>query len=575
MANRPLELLDLDSSLGTNVMSMAPSRLFIICGGREVLKIVDIGDTLQVAKSLRAGGRLNLNYSVQDLEWHFRDEQYVLSAAKNSSIILWNLERHETSKIQETYKAHNQIVNRVRWNPLNPACFLSAGQDGKLMLWDRNTPEPVLVMEGRADGARDVQFAHGNENVFASSFDNGSVQTWDVRNPRSPVLRIAAHQRNALSIDWHPEFHHLLMSGGSDKQIKVWNTDSPQVPVFKVQAPEPLSRVKWRPGSIYQLCSVSHSHDNNLYIWHLAEPFLPQLVFRGHSSLVTDFLWQDDRLLTCSQNGYLIRHRLDDACRPGTYARSQAIAISSSNQIVAFADNPLDCNPDITLAKLDKLLIDSRQSDRPNKGQTVSKQLPDPTSSLRYFAENYALKGNSLVSICKQNAQVAKNHDRKDLQRLWLSIADLVGEQEGESEGDWLQEILSSTMLDIIDYYAESGDLQTAAVLCKVLKIDRDRILGDYMDLLLSLGLYTPAAQLNLKQEDMDLFFRCHCGKELEDAQCGACGKPATCAVCQKQARGVVSWCQGCSHGGHSLHMAQWFKKYKCCPTGCGHECLV
>jgi hypothetical protein len=73
----------------------------------------------------------------------------------------------------------------------------------------------------------------------------------------------------------------------------------------------------------------------------------------------------------------------------------------------------------------------------------------------------------------------------------------------------------------------------------------------------------------------MDLFFRCHCGKELEDAQCGACGKPATCAVCQKQARGVVSWCQGCSHGGHSLHMAQWFKKYKCCPTGCGHECLV
>jgi len=574
MATRPLEVLDLDSSLGTNVMSMSPSRRLVICGGREVLKIVDIGDTLQVAKSLRAGGRLNLNYSVQDLEWHFRDENYVLSAAKNSSIILWNLERHETSKIQETYKAHNQIVNRVRWNPLSPACFLSAGQDGKLMLWDRNTQDPVLVMEGRADGARDVQFALGNENVFASSFDNGSVQTWDVRNPRSPVLRIAAHQRNALSIDWHPVFHNWLVSGGSDKQVKVWNTDSPQAPVYKVQAPEPLSRVKWRPGSDYQLCSVSHSHDNNLYIWHLAEPFLPQFVYRGHSSLVTDFIWQDDRLLTCSQNGFLIRHKVEEACRPGTYTRSQAIAVSCSNQIVAFSDHPLDSDPDITLAKLDKAMIDSRLYDRPNRGQTVSKQLPDPTSSLRYFAENYVLKDSSLASICTHNAQVAKSQDRADLQRLWLSISDLVGEQE-RSEGDWLQEVVGSAMLDVIEYYAESGDLQTAAVLCKVLKVDRDRVLGDYMDLLLSLGLHTPAAQLGLKQEDVDLAFRCHCGKELEDAQCGSCGKAETCAVCQRPVKGLVSWCQGCSHGGHSLHLTQWFRKHKCCPTGCGHQCLV
>ena len=573
MALPPLELLDLDSSLGTNVMSLSPSRQFVICGGREVLKIVDIRDTLQVAKSLRAGGRLNLNYSVQDLEWHFSEENYVLSAAKNSSIILWNLERHETSKIQDTFKAHTQIVNRVRWNPLNPACFLSAGQDGKLMLWNMNSQEPGLVMEGRADGARDVQFALGNENVFASSFDNGSVQTWDVRNPRAPVLRIAAHQRNALSIDWHPVFHNLLVSGGSDKQIRVWNTDSPQTPLYKVQAPEPLSRVKWRPGYDYQLCSVSHSHDNNLYIWHIAEPYLPQFVFRGHTSLVTDFLWQDDRLLTCSQNGYLLRHRLEDACRPGTYTRSQAVSVSNSNQVVAYADYPLDTDPDAALAKLNKVMNESKSIEKVPKTQILSLQLVDSTANLKYFAENYTLTGNSLVFICHQNARVAKNKEREDLQRLWLSVAELIGEETGES--DWLQEILSGTMLEIVEYYAESGDLQTAAVLCKILKIDHDRILGDYQELLLSMGMYAAAAQLGIKQEDVDLTFRCHCNKELEDATCSSCHQPSTCAVCQRPVHGVVSWCQGCSHGGHAHHFSQWFKKYKFCPTGCGHECLV
>ena len=37
--------------------------------------------------------------------------------------------------------------------------------------------------------------------------------------------------------------------------------------------------------------------------------------------------------------------------------------------------------------------------------------------------------------------------------------------------------------------------------------------------------------------------------------------------------RGLLAWCQGCGHGGHLRHIKDWFKKYRNCPTGCGHKC--
>ncbi|CAG8544079.1 7759_t:CDS:2 [Scutellospora calospora] len=34
------------------------------------------------------------------------------------------------------------------------------------------------------------------------------------------------------------------------------------------------------------------------------------------------------------------------------------------------------------------------------------------------------------------------------------------------------------------------------------------------------------------------------------------------------------TWCQSCRHGGHALHMSQWFEKHKICPVSeCPCEC--
>lgn len=37
---------------------------------------------------------------------------------------------------------------------------------------------------------------------------------------------------------------------------------------------------------------------------------------------------------------------------------------------------------------------------------------------------------------------------------------------------------------------------------------------------------------------------------------------------------GPSNFCIVCGHGGHTYHLASWFKNETVCPTGCGCYCL-
>ena len=37
---------------------------------------------------------------------------------------------------------------------------------------------------------------------------------------------------------------------------------------------------------------------------------------------------------------------------------------------------------------------------------------------------------------------------------------------------------------------------------------------------------------------------------------------------------GLSNFCLSCGHGGHALHLQEWFRKHTTCPTGCGCRCL-
>lgn len=50
--------------------------------------------------------------------------------------------------------------------------------------------------------------------------------------------------------------------------------------------------------------------------------------------------------------------------------------------------------------------------------------------------------------------------------------------------------------------------------------------------------------------------------------------KGLKCSICRLSVRGLGMVCINCGHGGHTKHITDWFVKYKCCPLGCGCNCI-
>ncbi|XP_037810838.1 GATOR complex protein Wdr59 [Lucilia sericata] len=65
------------------------------------------------------------------------------------------------------------------------------------------------------------------------------------------------------------------------------------------------------------------------------------------------------------------------------------------------------------------------------------------------------------------------------------------------------------------------------------------------------------------------------CNKTKRTSACGPCQRPVLfCALCCIPVKGAANACLACGHGGHLMHMMQWFEKHNVCASGCGCHCL-
>lgn len=57
--------------------------------------------------------------------------------------------------------------------------------------------------------------------------------------------------------------------------------------------------------------------------------------------------------------------------------------------------------------------------------------------------------------------------------------------------------------------------------------------------------------------------------------KCNRCNRISlNCIICNLPIKGSTNHCEKCGHGGHTMHMLEWFQMHTQCPTGCGCNCL-
>ncbi|CAL4138926.1 unnamed protein product, partial [Meganyctiphanes norvegica] len=155
----------------------------------------------------------------------------------------------------------------------------------------------------------------------------------------------------------------------------------------------------------------------------------------------------------------------------------------------------------------------------------------------------------------------------------------------------------SKLVIDMVEHYAASGDVQMAVTVVIVLgdkfkgEIEPNQLehwFQSYIDLLQRFQLWNISNQVIKLAVDLPSIqqlnkksttFSLQCGQCAHTLQknklmCRKCGAGwAICSVCHGTVRGLYVWCQGCSHGGHLNHIMEWMAQHKECPASCGHIC--
>lgn len=363
-------------------------------------------------------------FDIEDVAWsNGRYSQQIATAAASGKIVLYDLDRPgiEVGRLHE----HNRQVHKVDFCPLEGQYLLSASQDGTVRLWDLRTFRHVMKCEskdtfpGRSDGVRHTKWSPTSSASFALGTDNGTVQRWDIRQNRTPTLKISAHSNTCNSIDWHPDGRHLI-SAGKDQDVKVWDLrgERRQKPAFQLRAPKPIQNVRWRPpcyvadgpDQLVKQCThlaTSYKRYPMVHVWDLRRPSIPFREYRHEvNEGTTDMMWHSvDLLWTVGLAGEF--NQSDVRYLPRTLDHRTLSSFSSSNdgELTLFSQpragrRPSSVPQDDIGHAVSRQILTRRRSKSPNSwGSKLAKG--DDSLDENFLSTSFPRRGHSRSSSFK------------------------------------------------------------------------------------------------------------------------------------------------------------------------------
>ncbi|EGG09780.1 uncharacterized protein MELLADRAFT_34179 [Melampsora larici-populina 98AG31] len=240
----------------------------------------------------------------------------LLSSSADTTVKLWDLNVEPMSPAStftaiRSFDLHKDKVQSAQWNPKQPTVVLSGGWDGLIKIWDsRNCTEGVGVkVESDVECLRWDPF---EDFVFLVTLDNGLIQSYDSRmlpkfgnkatdvQDRSKALwTLSAHDSSVSALDISSTIPGLMVTGGVDKMVKVWNID-------QKEGKPSLSMVTSRDLGVGKVFSVSFCPDEpatiavagskaSVQIWDLTTNNGVRSGFRDRLKQFTNFNVDEER----------------------------------------------------------------------------------------------------------------------------------------------------------------------------------------------------------------------------------------------------------------------------------------
>ncbi|CCH58502.1 hypothetical protein TBLA_0A07120 [Henningerozyma blattae CBS 6284] len=152
------------------------------------------------------------------------DKGKLLSSSDDGSVAYWNIQKSiPLLTLQET-----SIINDVRWNQFNQNLFGYVTESSCLNLKDvRNNNNDLKIVSNHdiktPSAFNAMAFSFHSEYLMAASGEDSLIYLYDTRNLNQPLHYMRGHEDSVTSLDFHALNDGIVISGGSDKRVAVWD----------------------------------------------------------------------------------------------------------------------------------------------------------------------------------------------------------------------------------------------------------------------------------------------------------------------------------------------------------------
>lgn len=152
-----------------------------------------------------------------------KNNQLLITGLSNGDLHLFDLEKRIEVKY---FTQHIKAVFVIAENKFKDQ-FYSADADGNLAVWDTNQLTLLLYLPLNCGKIRRLSVSNDGD-FFAITSQDGFVRVFDTLY-FNEVCSFFAHKEGATSVLFHPFDNSMILSGGKDAMLKLWNWKSSEM----------------------------------------------------------------------------------------------------------------------------------------------------------------------------------------------------------------------------------------------------------------------------------------------------------------------------------------------------------
>ncbi|XP_052743960.1 DDB1- and CUL4-associated factor 5 [Bicyclus anynana] len=241
-----------------------------------------------------------------------RDSQKIYSGGNDDIVIVHDI---ESTRPQEVLR-HQRAVCSLSIDPFNDRIVATAGNDGRLLLFDtRQSVHESLVISRSRKAYHGVMFHPQQSDMVVAANARDGIALWDLRVPKHPVIRYVGNNgafQNSMSVRFNQTGTHILALRRRLAPV-----------LYSAHAVEPVA--EFYHQDYYNSCTMksccfagtndqfvlSGSDDFNLYMWKMPDSGgtateksisvkPPHMVLYGHRSIVNQVRFNSNYCLIAS-----------------------------------------------------------------------------------------------------------------------------------------------------------------------------------------------------------------------------------------------------------------------------------